>query len=124
MLCHLTSAILFIGLLIEESVEKCFDPVVEKLKPHRCKLPRMIIYCSKYDDCSMLNRFFKHRLAEHFTETIGAPDHSILKLVDMYTSLTHSVVKMEIIPSPLRMIICTIAYGMGIDCSNVQQIVH
>lgn len=48
----------------------------------------------------------------------------------MYTSLTHSAVKQDILKnfsvpnSPLRVLICTIAYGMGVDCSNVKQIVH
>ena len=48
----------------------------------------------------------------------------------MYTSLTHSAVKQDILinfsvpNSPLRVLICTIAYGMGVDCSNVRRIVH
>ena len=113
-----------------ESVETCFGPVVEKLKVLRCTLPRMIIYCSEYEDCSTLYRFFKDSLCSEFTEPIGAPDHSRLRLVDMYTSLTNQSVKEDIVKnfsvshSPLRVVICTVAYGMGVDCSNVQQIVH
>ena len=113
-----------------ESAEKCFAPVIDKLKVHRCELPRMIIYCSRYKDCSMLYRFLKYNLGDDFTEPKGAPDHSRLRLVDMFTSLTHSEVKKDIITnfsvpnSPLRIVICTVAYGMDIDCSNVKQIVH
>ena len=101
-----------------ESAEKCFAPVIDKLKVHRCEHPRMIIYCSRYKDCSMLYRFFKYNLGDDFTEPKGAPDHSRLRLVDMFTSLTHSEVKKDIsvINSPLRIVI---SYGMSIDCSNV-----
>ena len=69
-------------------------------------------------------------LCSEFTEPIGAPDHSRLRLVDMYTSLTNQSVKEDIVKnfsvshSPLRVVICTVAYGMGVDCSNVQQIIH
>ena len=113
-----------------KSIEECFGTVVKQLKLHRCDLPRMMIFCFKYNDCSMLYKFFKESLGDHFTEPIGAPDHSRLRLVDMYTSLTHSAVKQDIqnnfsVPnSPLRVLICTIAYGMGVDCSNARQIIH
>lgn len=35
-----------------KSTEECFGTVVKQLKLHRCELPRMMIFCSKYDDCS------------------------------------------------------------------------
>ena len=41
-----------------KSIEECFGTVVEQLKLHRCDLPRMMIFCSKYNDCSMLYIFF------------------------------------------------------------------
>ena len=102
----------------------CLSRVVQQLKEQRCGLPRIIIYCSKYEDCCMLYRFLKVSLGDQFTYPIGAP-HSSLRLVDMCTSLTREDVKEDIIKhfgvsdSPLRMLICTAAYGMGIDCSNV-----
>ena len=57
----------------------------------------MIIHCSKYEDCSTLYCFFKDSLRCEFTEPIGAPDHSRLRLVDMYTSLTNNSVKEDIV---------------------------
>ena len=42
-------------------------------------------------------RFFKDSLCSEFTEPIGAPDHSRLRVVDMYTSLTNQSVKEDIV---------------------------
>ena len=36
-----------------ESADKCFAPVIDKLKVHRCALPRIV----QDIDCSMLYRF-------------------------------------------------------------------
>ena len=47
----------------------------------------------------------------------------------MYTHCTHPTVKEKLLrqftsPSCLRIVIATIAFGMGIDCPDVRQIVH
>ena len=50
------------------------------------------------------------------------------RLVDMFTSGTHPDVKEIILDSfkgytaPLRVVICTIAFGLGVDCANVHQL--
>ena len=48
----------------------------------------------------------------------------------MFTSGTHPDVKEIIIDyfkgytAPLRVVICTIAFGLGVDCANVCQVIH
>lgn len=54
---------------------------------------------------------------------------SDFRLVDMFTSATEQRVKQSILNSfskdlHLRIVICTIAFGMGIDCADVRQVVH
>ena len=52
------------------------------------------------------------------------------RLVDMFTSGTHSAVKEKILTSfkqpetPLRIVIATIAFGLGIDCADIRNIIH
>ena len=47
----------------------------------------------------------------------------------MFTHCTHSSVKKKIIeqftiPSTLRTVIATIAFGMGINCPDIRQVIH
>ena len=64
------------------------------------------------------------------TEPVGAPNRARFRLVDMYSSVTQKEVQESIIKSfscskaPLRVLICNIAFGMGLACVDVTQIIH
>ena len=64
-----------------------------------------------------------------FTEPPGAPDLPTFRLVVMYMSYTEQAVKEEVIraftsETNLRIVATTVAFGMGIDCPSVRQVVH
>ena len=112
------------------SIEEAFSPLAVKLKTLRRKLPRMIIFCRRYEECTLLYHFFLSLLKNEFTQPVGAPNLPQFRLVDMYTSVTRKSVQESIVASfstsnsLLRIVICTIAFGMGIDCVDVCQIIH
>ena len=60
----------------------------------------------------------------------GAPDVARFRLVDMFTACTEKNVKDTIIhnfvqtDSPLRVVIATVAFGMGLDSPNIRRIIH
>lgn len=110
-------------------IASTFSPVLSRLKKERTSLGRIIIYCRTYDTCSNLYLFFKHGLGDGFTEPLDAPDLSKFRLVEMFTSCTDKDVKSQIInsfskQSLLRVVCATVAFGMGLDCSDVMQIIH
>ena len=112
------------------SIENSFGFIVCKLKEERASYPRTIIYCQRCEDCADLYLYFEKSLGSNFTEPPNAP-HELpqFRLVDMFMSSTEEYVKEEIIKtfsveSTLRIVIATVAFGMGIDCKNVTQIIH
>ena len=107
-----------------------FLHLVEELKTKRASIPRVLIYCKNKPDCATLYRFFQRIMATEFTEPPGAlPRIPECRLVDMFIKGTETEVKDCIIrhftrPSPLRIVITTVAFGMGVNCSEVNLVIH
>ena len=72
---------------------------------------------------------FRSYLGIQFTQPPGAPNLSSFRLVDMYISCTYPDEK-EMINSAftkescLHIVIATVAFGMGINCRDVRQVIN
>ena len=114
----------------EKELEDLFAPLVEELRLKRTQMPKVIIFCRTYNDCSHLFLYFKDRLGKEITDPVGYPSIPRFRIVDMFTACNTTGVKASILSSfcanhsHLRLVIATVAFGMGIDCPNVQKIIH
>ena len=93
-------------------------------------MDRTIIFCKQQETCARLYLLFRMRLGKEFTHPVGYPDVPQFRLVDTFTSGTHSSVKESITAafnspsSNLRVLIATIAFGMGVNPPDVHYIIH
>ena len=109
-------------------ISVAFEPVVSNLKQDR-NMGRIIIFCRTYEDVIRIHHYFQSTLGSYYTEPRGSPNFVFNRVVDMYTHCTHPTVKDKLLqqftkPSCLRVMIATIAFGLGINCPDVRQIVH
>ena len=69
-------------------------------------------------------------MKDKFVEPIGYPDITQFRLVDMFTATNTVKVKNAILQSflktdgRLRILIATVAFGMGIDCPDIRRVIH
>ena len=93
-------------------------------------MSRVVIFCRSYEDVGHIYSFVKSSLGKEAIEPIEAPDVVCFRLVDMFTACTEKSVKDTIIhnftqtDSPLRVVIATVAFGMGLDSPNIRRTIH
>ena len=93
-------------------------------------MDKTIIFCRTYENTSHLYLYFKSILGKEMADPIGYPDISRFRLCDMFTACITTdaeewMLKSFTVPNgKLRIVIATVAFGMGLDCPNIRRIIH
>ena len=92
--------------------------------------PHTVIFCHSYEDVGYIYSFITRSLGAVCVEPIEASNIACFRLVDMFTACTEQKVKDVIIcnftqrEACLRVVIATVAFGMGLDSPNIRRIIH
>lgn len=104
-----------------------FGALLEELHSSSVKSNRTIIYCQTRKQCSVIYRLFEIHLGEAMYNGHRSPKHQI---VHMFHAGSPQPVKdficnnMAQEDGHIRVLIATIAFGMGMDCKSVRRIIH
>ncbi|XP_068754402.1 uncharacterized protein [Montipora capricornis] len=105
-----------------------FAKMVSDLKVQKTAYERTIIYCPTIKLTTHLYGFFQAELRENiYADEVHDPKK---RIVEMFHSRSDELNKEEILKSMgesngcIRVLIATIAYGMGINCKDVKTVIH
>ena len=110
------------------TVAENFRCVIDEILRKGRNSIQTIIYCQTVEQCSILYKTFELELQQSFY--LDMVVNPLNRLVEMLHSGTPINVKEHITrqfssnSSHLRLLIATIAYGMGVNCQGVTRIIH
>ncbi|XP_028402242.1 Werner syndrome ATP-dependent helicase homolog [Dendronephthya gigantea] len=111
----------------ESGLEDVFRKLITELQRLQCQTERTIIYCMTRKQCSVLFRMFEINLGANMYNGSCLPQN---RLVEMFHAGTpqsvkdHVLANMTAIDSHLRVLIATIAFGMGVNCKEIRRVIH
>lgn len=108
-------------------LEQQFGFLLKELKEDQVKTPRTIIYCQTRKQCAIIFRLFEFYLGKNMYKAEEVPEN---RMVEMYHAGTADTVKKHILANMadaeghIRVLVSTIAFGMGVNCKDSRRIVH
>ena len=110
-----------------DEIELAFSSLISEVKGLNTETPRTLIYCQTRKQCSVIFRVFEVYLGKHLYHTCTLPKS---RIVEMYHAGTPASVKdhnpksMALDEGNVRVLICTVAFGMGVNCKKVRRVIH
>ena len=92
--------------------------------------PKTVIFVRTYKDCSNIYLMLQQELGELFTSPPGYPNVEQFRQVEMFTRVLTVEKRNQVLATfgdpatPLKLIICTSAFGMGVDIPDIRRVVH
>lgn len=118
----------FVYVRKEQSLGNIFAELIEEVKLKGKDIARCIIFCQTRKQCSRVYRMFQVALGSNiFLNGSSNYEESLIHMFHAGSPpsvKTHVVSEMTKTDSCLRILICTIAFGMGIDCKGVYRSIH
>ena len=109
-------------------MSRIFQEIITEVRKRKDKATKTLLYCQTRNQCAILWRMFKLELGIDMYLN-GSPTPTGY-LVQMFHAGTPESAKKMILESVslcdnhIRIAICTIAFGMGINCSGVEWVIH
>lgn len=115
---------------VPKDVSTILAPIVADIKQNGTLAKKTIIFCRTYVDFNEISTIIISALHDADLVHLLMPKDEVQPVCQMFSACTEERVKNDVISSftdphnALRVVVATIAFGMGLDAPNVSRIIH
>ncbi|XP_052071484.1 uncharacterized protein LOC127709854 isoform X1 [Mytilus californianus] len=97
--------------------------ILDDIKVKEGKAKKTIVYCRNISSCAALYEYFFYELSES-ADDVHSRRIAMFHRSTAETNKVHVMSEFPKIDSKVRVVFATIAFGMGVDIADVEQIIH
>ncbi len=113
-----------------KEIADILHPVIADIKARGKEATKTVVFCRTYSDYTELMTVLVNELHGQDCLYVAMDDGEKVAVCNMFSASTAESVKNEILTSfvdpsgPLRVVVATIAFGMGLDAPNIYRCIH
>lgn len=112
----------------QNSLIQYFQWILDELEGKKGSTERTIIYCQTVKQCSTLYSLFLREMGKGiFADDSEDPRKRLVEMLHALSSKENKEVVLQEMAREdgcIRVLICTIAFGMGVNCRGVKRVIH
>ena len=112
----------------QNSLIQYFQWILDELMEKKGSTERTIIYCQTVKQCSTLYSLFSREMnSKIFADASEDPKKRLVEMLHALSSKANKEVVLNEMAQEggcIRVLICTIAFGMGVNCRGVKRVIH
>lgn len=111
-------------------IDDTFQWIINNIVQMKNSAERVIIYCQTIKQCSVLYSTLRAHIGDHFYASqggISGDRHPVLEMLHSCTPMANKDYIINSLQDPnglIKILIATIAFGMGVDCKGVHISIH
>ena len=115
---------------VRRELDITFRWLLDDLRAKRRTMPRVFVFCRSITMCTQLYKLFLSELQEHSYDPPSSTPDIQRRLFAMFHAKIDDKDKAKIMDSvrnpaaACRVLFCTIAFGMGVDISDIRTVIH
>lgn len=94
------------------------------------QMPKTVLFCRSLQNCANFFATLKRMLGKNLTEPPGIEARLQVRLVDVFTAVSTTMMREMVLKefckcgSTLRLLIATTAFGLGVDCPDIERVIN
>ena len=112
------------------SMKELCHKLTDELNSKQSQTPKTVLFCQSLQHCANIFATIKRLLGENITEPPGSPPDITNCIVSVFTSVSTTQMRELLLQefsstsTNLRLLIATTAFGLGVDCPDIERIIN